>query len=95
MTKIRALRKKIDALDRRLVRLLNERAKLSLRVGRLKRALGLPLFIHEREREIARNVRRANRGPLSHRALTRLYEELLRLTRVTVRAALRQNRKQV
>lgn len=90
--RVKALRKRIDALDRRLVQLLNQRAKLSLRVGRLKRALGLPLFIHEREREIARNVRRANRGPLSGRALTHLYEELLRLTRVTVRAALRKNR---
>jgi chorismate mutase/prephenate dehydratase len=90
---VKRLRRKIDELDRRLVRLLNARARLSLRVGRLKRALGLPLFIHEREREIARNVRRASRGPLSHRALTHLYEELLRLTRVTVRAALRKNRK--
>jgi chorismate mutase len=86
--RIRSLRLRIDALDRALVRLLNRRAQYSLAVGRIKRALGLPLFIHAREREIAANVRRANRGPLSHRALNHLFDELLRLTRVTVRKAL-------
>lgn len=90
---VRNLRRQIDDLDRNIVRLLNARARLSLRVGRLKRELGMPLFIHEREREILRNIRRANHGPLSDRVLTHLYEELLRLTRVTVRAALRSERR--
>jgi chorismate mutase/prephenate dehydratase len=90
--RIRALRKKIDAIDRELTALLNRRAQLSHAVGRIKRELGLPLFIHTREREIAHNVRRANRGPLSNRALNHVFDELLRLTRVTVRKALRLER---
>lgn len=72
--------------------LLNRRARLSLAIGRRKRELGIPLFIRAREREIARNVRRANRGPLSGRALTQLYADLLRLTRLAVRASLRRER---
>jgi chorismate mutase len=86
--RIRKLRIKIDSVDRRLIRLLNARARLSLAIGRLKRRAGLPLFIHAREREIARNVRRANRGPLSDRALVALYDSLLLLTRKMVRREL-------
>lgn len=90
---IPSYRNQIDALDRRLVRLLNDRARLSLAIGRLKRRAGLPLFIHAREREIARNVRRANRGPLSDRALVALYDSLLLLTRKMVRRELARARK--
>jgi chorismate mutase/prephenate dehydratase len=82
-------RKRIDEIDRKLVRLLNRRAECSLAVGRIKDAAGLRLFHRQREREISQNVIRANRGPLTGRALDRLFTELLRLTRVTVRAALR------
>ena len=86
---ISRLRKRIDALDRALIRLLNRRAQCSLEVGRMKRAAGQRLFSHARERQIADNVRRANRGPLPDRILVELYEALLRLTRRAVRNELR------
>jgi len=75
-------------MDRALVKLLNRRAAHSLVIGRLKARAGLPLFIHAREREIARKVCRANRGPLPDHALTHLFEQLLQHTRVMVREAL-------
>jgi chorismate mutase len=86
---ITKVRKKIDALDRALVRLLGRRARYSLEIGRMKRAAGGRLFSHARERQIAENVRRANRGPLPDRILVELYETLLRLTRRAVRNELR------
>lgn len=90
---IRTLRREIDRLDRQLVRLLNQRAKYSLAIGRLKQRAGLPLFIHKREQEIARNIARANRGPLPDHALQHLYGELLQHTRAMVRRALRAERR--
>lgn len=86
---ISRIRRQIDALDRELVALLNRRARHSLTIGRMKRAAGMRLFNHAREREISRNVAHANRGPLSDRALQHLWEEILRQTRAAVRAALR------
>ena len=83
------IRKNIDAVDRALVRLLGRRARYSLAVGRMKRAAGGRLFSHARERQIAENVRHANRGPLPDRILVELYETLLRLTRRAVRNTLR------
>lgn len=89
---IQQLRRRIDKIDRELVRLLGRRARLSLAIGRLKKAAGRPLFHREREREIAGNVRLANRGPLPDRAIQRLFEEILRVTRASVREFLRQQR---
>lgn len=85
-------RRKIDRIDRQLVRLLNRRARCSLAIGRLKQAAGLRLFSHQREREIAENVRRASRGPMPHHSLQRLFQEMLRETRKAVRIALRRER---
>ena len=90
---IMALRRKIDTLDRQLVKLLNQRANHSLTIGRMKQRGGLPLFIRKREQEIARNIRRANRGPLPDHALIQLYEQLLQHTRAMVRGALRAERR--
>lgn len=87
--RIARVRNRIDALDRALVRLLGRRARYSLEIGRMKRAVGGRLFSHARERQIAENVRRANRGPLPDRILVELYETLLRLTRRAVRNKLR------
>jgi chorismate mutase len=65
--RIREPRHKIEVLDRQMVHVLNRRAEYSLAIGRLKRPRLLPLFHHERELEVAGNVRRANAGPLSAR----------------------------
>ena len=85
---IKALRRKIDELDRKLVKLLNQRAQHSLAIGRLKQHGRLPLFIRKREQEIARNIRRANRGPLPNHTIEHLFEQLLQHTRAMVRKAL-------
>ena len=86
---IRQLRRRIDALDRKLVKLLSKRARCSLAIGRLKRAAGWSLFHRQREQDISRNVRRANSGPLSDSAVDHLFAEILRMTRAAVRAELR------
>ena len=61
---MRRLRKKIDALDRRIVGLLNERADLGREVGRAKVAAGRRAITdREREREVLLRVSMANSGP--------------------------------
>ena len=62
---LRRLRKRIDALDRKLVDLLNERATLAREAGRAKSAAGRRAIRDtEREREILLRVSMANTGPL-------------------------------
>jgi chorismate mutase len=74
---IDALRRRIDELDERLVRLLNERAGCALSIGRLKQALGLEIFQPERERDVLRHVRELNGGPLDEHAIVRLFERII------------------
>jgi chorismate mutase len=71
------LRKKIDAFDEALVRLLNARAACALEIGRVKGQLGLALYEPEREGAVLGNVRRANPGPLDDEAIRRLFERVV------------------
>lgn len=79
---LRRLRKKIDALDRRLVAMLNERAELAREAGRAKRAAGYRAIRDaEREREVLLRVTMANQGPLQQADLLALYRRLMVATR--------------
>jgi chorismate mutase-like protein len=74
-------RTEIDELDRELLRLLNRRARLAMKVGALKRAAGLPCCDPERERDVLRDLQKANAGPLDARAVTKLFRRIIRESR--------------
>ena len=74
-------RKKIDELDRRLVELLNERARAAVEIGRLKRHTSLPIYEPERERIVFENVQRLNQGPLPGKDLVRIFERIMDVMR--------------
>jgi chorismate mutase/prephenate dehydratase len=79
---LRRLRRRIDALDRRLVGMLNERAELAREAGRAKRAAGRRAIRDvEREREVLLRVTMANTGPLPQADLLALYRRLMAATR--------------
>jgi len=77
MRELERLRASIDELDRVLVKLLNQRAKYALEIGRAKIAAGIPVYSPERERQVVAHVEKENRGPLSTDALRRLYERII------------------
>jgi chorismate mutase len=77
MDDVAALRRRIDALDRQLVTLLNERASCALAIGELKERAGEPLYQPAREAEVLDNVRTANGGPLDDGAVVRLFERII------------------
>lgn len=81
-------RKRIDVLDRRLVRMLNERARAAQLIGRLKRTTNLPIYEPRREQVIMENIRRHNRGPLTDRQLTNIYRRIVRAMRELQRSEL-------
>lgn len=75
------LRKQIDAIDLKLLRLLNCRATLAVRIGRLKRKEGLPVFDSQREEALLRRLVSKNRGPLPKASTRKIFHEILRLSR--------------
>ena len=86
------LRSQIDALDRQLVELLNERARAALQIGHLKVATSLPVYEPGREKVIYANVRAANKGPLPDIELTHIYERIIDVMRALQRDELASER---
>ena len=82
-------RKQIDDLDRRLVELLNERAKAAREIGKLKRNTNMPVYEPDREKVIFENVRKANRGPLPDGELRQVYERIIDVMRNLQRTEIR------
>jgi chorismate mutase / prephenate dehydratase len=79
---MRRLRRRIDAIDRRIVALLNERATLAREVGVAKADAGRRAIRDaEREREILLRITMANEGPLPQADLLALYRRLFSATR--------------
>jgi chorismate mutase len=81
MDNIDDLRERIDAIDDELLKLFNERAKLALEIGRMKKDLGLPVYIPSREEQIITRVQQENPGPLSPISVARLYQQLIQESR--------------
>jgi chorismate mutase / prephenate dehydratase len=71
-------RTKIDALDTRIVALLNERAEVVREVGRIKKQSGLPVNDQTRVEDVLRRIAAANRGPLPNEHLRKIYETIVR-----------------
>ena len=79
---LRRLRRRIDALDRKIVALLNERAELARAAGREKTAIGRRAIRDvEREREVLLRVTMANTGPTPQADLLAVYRRLMAVTR--------------
>ena len=79
---MRRLRRRIDAVDRRIVRLLNERAELAREVGRAKVAAGRRAVRDpEREREVLLRVSIANDGPTPQADLLAIFKRLFVVAR--------------
>jgi len=75
--KLEEFRVLIDALDQRLVALLNERAQVVEEIGRVTRSTDLPIYEPKREEQVFANVTGSNRGPLSLEALRRIFERII------------------
>jgi len=70
-------RRKIDEIDRSLVKLLNERARCAVEIGKIKRQNGLPIQEPNREQEVLQQAFRANEGPLPDQAIQRVFERIV------------------
>jgi chorismate mutase len=70
-------RKTIDALDLRLLELLNERTRVVEKIGRAKESAGMAIYEPKREEDVFRNVTEHNQGPLSADAVKSIFERII------------------
>jgi len=72
------LRKKIDGLDREIIRLLNERTGYALEIGKAKEALGREVYAPDRETAVYQKLEKAAKeGILPADALKAIYREIM------------------
>ena len=70
-------RRRIDAVDQRLVALLNERAKIVDEVSRIKKSRNLPVSDPRRFREVVDKAAAYSQGPLPAEAVKHIYERIV------------------
>jgi chorismate mutase/prephenate dehydratase len=82
---ITKLRKEIDAFDTKIISLLNQRAKRTMRIASLKEDLNLPIYDPAREQLLLKNLKRLNQGPLSNHDIESIMTAVLHVYRNLVR----------
>jgi chorismate mutase / prephenate dehydratase len=76
-TDLESLRRRIDELDRRLIDVLSERARIVVEIGSTKRASGTPIYAPHREKQVIEQALASNPGPLLPRTIEAIYRELM------------------
>lgn len=71
------LRAEIDAVDERILRLLNDRAALAIEVGKIKEKLGAAFYVPGREEDLVRRLKSLNPGPFPSDALRQVWKEII------------------
>ncbi len=74
---IAEIRSRIDEIDCQIVRLLNERAKMALKIRELKPQVHWGLYDPKREEEIFNHLASCNEGPLFADNLREIYSTIL------------------
>jgi chorismate mutase / prephenate dehydratase len=71
------LRRQIDAIDRQLLALLNERATVAEQVGEVKKREGSPFLRPDRVAKVIENLQAANPGPLKDEHVAAVWREVM------------------
>jgi chorismate mutase len=61
--KLRKKRKELDLIDHKLATLLNQRFRIALKIGKIKKEIGKKIYDPRREEEILKRLKLKNRGP--------------------------------
>ncbi|MDO8734227.1 MAG: prephenate dehydratase [Elusimicrobiota bacterium] len=78
---IEKIRSKIDRVDEGILKLLNERVKLAIEIGKIKSKKKEDIFVPLREKEIISNLKNLNKGPITGEALSDIFREILNVSR--------------
>ena len=71
------LRSRIDELDSELLKLLNERAKCVIEIGKIKQKQKKDVLVPLREKELLDNIRKVNKGPMTDAMVIYLFQQII------------------
>ena len=71
------LRSRIDELDTELLKLLNERAKCVIKIGKIKQKEKKDVLVPMREKELLDRLRTVNKGPMADKMVIYLFQQII------------------
>jgi len=74
---LESLRRRIDKLDKQIVQLLNQRARVVMDIGRVKLRDDSPIYAPDRERLVLEQLRQCNDGPLPDSSVQLIWREVM------------------
>jgi len=77
MSNLAELRKRIDAIDDELLKILNERTTIAREIGVIKHRDSLPIYSPDREIKLLRSLIERSEGPLRPEAIRAIYREIM------------------
>jgi len=78
---LKGKRKKIDLIDRKLLSLLNQRLRIALEIGKIKKQMGTKIYDPKREKEVLERLGLTNRGPLNEDDLKKIFVTIIKVCR--------------
>jgi chorismate mutase len=78
-------RMKIDLIDQKLLGLLNQRLRIALGGGKIKKEMGKKIYDPKREKEILEKLSLRNRGPLKEDDLKKIFATIIKACRQSQR----------
>jgi len=79
--KLQEYRNKIDGIDLKILKLLNERAETAVKIGELKNSASKTVYVPSREVEVINNLLKNNPGPLEKEDILNIYKEVMSVCR--------------
>ena len=71
------LRSRIDEIDSELLKLLNERAKCVIKIGKIKQKEKKDVLVPLREKELLDRLRKVNKGPMTDAMVIYLFQQII------------------
>jgi chorismate mutase len=85
LKRLKEKRKKIDLIDRKLLNLLNQRVRVAIEIGKVKREMRDRIYDPRREKEIVERLRLRlrlrNKGPLREEDMKEIFKTIMKVCR--------------
>jgi chorismate mutase len=79
--KLKKKRKEINLLDLKLLTLLNQRFRMALEIGKIKKEMGKKIDDPRREKEVLERLKLKNKGPLKDDDLKKIFTTIMKVCR--------------
>ena len=79
--KLKKKRKEINLLDLKLLTLLNQRLRMALEIGKIKKEMGKKIDDPKREKEVLERLKLKNKGPLKDEDLIKIFTTIMKVCR--------------